>query len=354
MRCEHTLEVDVVDAGATLLRLDVALEAAPVRILLVVLLAALDGVGDERRAHDVVARLGLRDVEPVEDRVDLVALELRVDAVLQQRVTRGRLQHGHALVRVARDLDVPHTLRVDDLLDQRAAFRSEVVQARDVGLVEDENGGLVREEGLDGVEELALRLDGVAALLGEIHKVEHARLEVRERGDALHLDVVHLLERVVEDAGGVDDLPAHVAVVEVADEEGLGRERVRLHVDVRARDLVEEGGLADVGVPADEERAGGGVDGGETGEMLADLLEELECFVLPLHDRGHATEGGALELLASVERVAELEETDVILGDLVDEMAGSAELTQRELVVVLVVKNVEQGREKGVQILQNC
>ena len=180
-------------------------------------------------------------MEAVEDRVDLVALELRVDAVLEQGVARGRLERRDAVVGVARDLDVAHALGVDDLVDERAALRREVVEAGDVRLVDDEHGGLVGEEGLDGVEELALGLDRVPALLGEIHEVEDARLEVREGGDTLHLDVVHLLEGVVEDTGGVDHLPPHVAIVEMADEKGLGSEGVRLDIDVRARDLVQEG-----------------------------------------------------------------------------------------------------------------
>ena len=85
-----TLEVDVVNSRATLVGLDVTLKTPPLGILLIVLLAALDRVRDERRANDVVARLGLRDVETVEDRVDLAALELRVDAVLEEGVARGR------------------------------------------------------------------------------------------------------------------------------------------------------------------------------------------------------------------------------------------------------------------------
>ena len=104
-------------------------------------------------------------MQAVEDRVHLVALELRVDPVLRERVAGVRLEDRDALVGVARDLDVPDTLGVDDLVDERAALGRKVVEARDVGLVEDEHGGLVREEGLDRVEELTLRLDGIPTLL---------------------------------------------------------------------------------------------------------------------------------------------------------------------------------------------
>lgn len=47
-----------------------------------------------------------------------------------------------------------------------------------------------------------------------------------ESGDGLHLDGVHLLERVVKDTRGVDDLPSKVLVVHVSDEERFGGERI--------------------------------------------------------------------------------------------------------------------------------
>ena len=113
----------------------------------------------------------------------------------------------------------------------------------------------------------------MSILLREIHEVEYARLEMRERGDALHLDVVHLFEGMVENTWSVDDLPPHVTVVQVTDEQGLGREGVGLDVDVCAGDFVGEGGLPDIGVVADESTSGG-VGRGETGYTLADFLEE--------------------------------------------------------------------------------
>ena len=76
--------------------------------------------------------------------------------------------------------------------------------------------------------------------------------------------------------------------------------------------------------------------------MLLDF-QQLECLILPLHDRGHTTEGSSLELLASVKRVAEFEQPDVVLRDLIDEMARGAELAEREFVVVLVVKDIAEG-----------
>jgi hypothetical protein len=46
-------------------------------------------------------------------------------------------------------------------------------------------------------------------------------------------------------------------------------------------------------------------------------------------------------LLASVQRVTKLEQSNVILGDAVDQVASSVELAESELVMVLVIKNIE-------------
>ena len=53
-----------------------------------------------------------------------------------------------------------------------------------------------------------LCLDGVTTLLTEIHEIEDASFQMRHGSDTLHLDRVHLFQRVVEDARRVDDLPA--------------------------------------------------------------------------------------------------------------------------------------------------
>jgi hypothetical protein len=63
---------------------------------------------------------------------------------------------------------------------------------------------------------------------------------MRERRDGLHLDRVALLERVIENAGRIDHLPTQIFVVGVADQQRLCRERVRLHVDVGARNFVQK------------------------------------------------------------------------------------------------------------------
>ena len=87
--------------------------------------------------------------------------------------------------------------------------------------------------------------------------------------------------------------------------------------------------------------------------MLPDLLEVGERVLLSAHDGRHSSERGSLELLASVERVSKLEQSAVVLGDLVRQVAGRVELSERELVVVLVVQHVEERGEERVQVVED-
>ena len=333
----RTLDIHGEDLAAQHALLDVLFQYAPRRVVLVVLDPVLDGVRDERRTLDIVSLLGHGDVDLVGNRLDPRAAHLLLHPVGQQQVARRVAHVHHALFRVCRGLDDGDGGVRRDRLDVLAVLGRQVGEPNNVDLVDDEHDGLVCKQGLDRVEELALGLDRIAALLRQVHKVHDGAPEVGEGRDGLHLDRVHLFERVVEHAGRVDDLPPEVLVVHVPDKERLGRERVRLHVDIGPRDLVDERALADVGVAADQQRPRVGVDRGQTRNVLPDLFEVGQGILLALHDGRHPAQGGALQLLAPVQRVAKLEQAAVVFGDLRHEVARSVELAEGELVVVLVV-----------------
>ena len=69
--------------------------------------------------------------------------------------------------------------------------------------------------------------------------------------------------------------------------------------------------------------------------MLPDLLQILETLVLSPHDGGHPTKSCSLQLLASVQRVSKLQQTDIVLGHVVNEMSGSIDLSEGKLVMIL-------------------
>lgn len=85
--------------------------------------------------------------------------------------------------------------------------------------------------------------------------------------------------------------------------------------------------------------------------MLTNLLEVSEGILLSSHDGSHSTECCFLELFASVKRISEFEESAVIFSNLNDQVSSGVQLSESELVVVLVVKDVEKGGKERVKIL---
>jgi len=132
------------------------------------------------------------------------------------------------------------------------------------------------EEGLDRVEKVDLLLDSVAAGLTDVEQEQNGSVQVSKGRNSLHFDGVALVQWVVKDTWGVDHLPPSVLVVSMTHKQVLGRECIRLHIYVRIGNIVDEAGLADVGETSDDERAGVGIDLGQSAKMLSDLLEVRE------------------------------------------------------------------------------
>mmetsp|Transcript_19433 Transcript_19433/g.74612 ORF Transcript_19433/g.74612 Transcript_19433/m.74612 type:complete len:651 (-) Transcript_19433:57-2009(-) len=315
--------------------------------------ALADLLGDRGRARSVVPGDGHGHVQAVEDVAHLLALHLHLDALLQELLARLLLDGDDALLGNRAHLDHLEVVLRLHLGNESFLLVVEVLEAEDVDLVGRDDEGLVGEEGLDVVEETELLLEAVAALLRDIDHEEHSGAEMGQRGDGLHLDGIPVLQRVVEDTGGVDDLPWSVLVVSVSDEERLGGEGVGLNVDVGPGDLVDEAALAHVRVSAEDNRPRDGVDRWQTAEMLTYLLQVRQARPLLLHHRAHAAERGLLQSLASVEAVSVLEQTDVVLRQIGNVVARVVQLAQGELVVVPVVQHVHEIGVERVDLVED-
>ena len=111
---------------------------------------------------------------------------------------------------------------------------------------------------------------------------------MRQSGDGLHLDGVHLVQRMIKHTGRINNLPSQILVVHVTDKKRFCSEGIRLHIDVGSSDFVEERRLADVWIATNEQRACCRIYSGQTRHMLADLFKVSERVFLPLHDGGHS------------------------------------------------------------------
>ena len=73
--------------------------------------------------------------------------------------------------------------------------------------------------------------------------------------------------------------------------------------------------------------------------MLTDLLKISKRVLVTTHNSGHATQSRALELLAAVQTVTELDQTNIVLGHLLDQVTSRIDLTECQLIMVFVVKD---------------
>lgn len=83
-------------------------------------------------------------------------------------------------------------------------------------------------------------------------------------------------------------LPPDVFVVHVSNEQTLGGESVRLHINIGSGDFVDEAGFAGVREAGEDESAGARVDGRQTSQVLSDLLQIGERLSLLLHQGAHS------------------------------------------------------------------
>ena len=133
----------------------------------------------------------------VGDSLESVPPQLLLDSVSEQSVTRLVSDVDNTLLGVGRGLNTGDFREVDDLVHERSGLGGEFVQSQDVDFVDNQDDRLVVEQGLDRVEKLALSLDGVSTLLGDVHEVENGRSQMSERSDGLHLDGGEFLQRSV-------------------------------------------------------------------------------------------------------------------------------------------------------------
>lgn len=75
--------------------------------------------------------------------------------------------------------------------------------------------------------------------------------------------------------------------------------------------------------------------------MLSDLVEIQKRVFKALDEGGHATKSGSLELLALKERLAILDQPNVVSRDSLDQVFGGRELTEGNAEMVGIVERVE-------------
>lgn len=66
---------------------------------------------------------------------------------------------------------------------------------------------------------------------------------------------------------------------------------------------------------------------------------------------GAPTKSSTFELFTTIEAVTELEKPDIIFGDRINQVPCSPELAKSELVMIFVVKDIDERGQEGMQLL---
>jgi hypothetical protein len=161
-----------------------------------------------------------------------------------------------------------------------------------------------------------------------------------QSSNSLHFNSVSLVERVVQDSGSINYLPASVFIVGVTNEKVLSGESVGLDINVSVRHIVDERRLAHVGESSADKGTSVGVDLRETTQMLPDFLQIAERRFKFFHKGAHSTQSSSLKHFATVKRITVLQETHVIISDTISNGLGLVHVTQGKFVMVSVVEHV--------------
>mmetsp|Transcript_29777 Transcript_29777/g.70853 ORF Transcript_29777/g.70853 Transcript_29777/m.70853 type:complete len:342 (-) Transcript_29777:115-1140(-) len=293
-------------------------------------------------------------MESAPELIRLAGLHLLIHPLLQQQLTALLQGIIHALLLCAGRLEEAHLSAGVNLLhgvQELFLLCGQLIHLANISLVQDDQQRTVLEEGLDGVVEGHLRCQAEAAMLRDIHEKEHGRGQVSQSRDGRHLDAVPVLQGMVQNARSVDDLPLHVVVVQVSNEQRLGCEGILLHVHIRIGDNVHERGFPHVGIACQDQGPGGRIDGRQAPQVLPHLFEEGQSPLKLLHRGGHAPQGSTLQHLALVKAVCELHHLHILLGNAVHHLLAGIHLTQRQLVVVPVVQDIAKVCIEGVDVV---
>ena len=126
-----------------------------------------------------------------------------------------------------------------------------------------------------------------------------------------------------------------------------------MDIDIRPCDAAQETRLAHVGVTADEQGSSIRVDGRQTSKMLSDLIEIQKGIFETLDEGGHATECSSFQLLALKERLAILDQPNIVSGNSLDQVFGGRELAESDAEMVGIVEGIEKIFVERMDVLKS-
>jgi len=170
--------------------------------------------------------------------------------------------------------------------------------------------------------------------------------------DCLHFDGVSFIEWVIKNTGSIDDLPFSIFVIGVTDEQTLSGESIRLNINVCVRHIVNQTRFTNVWETSQDQRPGIGIDCWKSTQMLSDFFQIAEGTLQLLKECSLSTKCRSFKQFASVKRISVLHQSNVIGSNVIYNILSFVDVTQGQLVMISIVKNIHQISVERMNIIK--
>jgi len=94
-----------------------------------------------------------------------------------------------------------------------------------------------------------------------------------ECSDGLHFDRVSLIQRVIQNTGRINNLPARIFIIRMTHEQALRSESIRLHINIGISHIINQTRFTNIRIARQNERARIGINARQPSQMLPHLLQ---------------------------------------------------------------------------------
>jgi len=138
----------------------------------------------------------------------------------------------------------------------------------------------------------------------------------------------------------------------MSNEQTLGRESIWLDIHIGSRNRLQKRTLAHIGISADQQRAGVGVNTRQPAQMLPHLLQVHKLILQFTRYRGHTSQPRSLQLFALIQTLPVFNQAHMIPRHSLNQRLRPCQFTQGYPEVVRIVESVHEIAVEGVAVVE--
>mmetsp|Transcript_38366 Transcript_38366/g.34181 ORF Transcript_38366/g.34181 Transcript_38366/m.34181 type:complete len:223 (+) Transcript_38366:1379-2047(+) len=170
--------------------------------------------------------------------------------------------------------------------------------------------------------------------------------------NGLHFNSISLIKRMIKNTWRIDNLPLDSVEVGVTDKQRLSCEGITLDINISIGNMIHKTTLSDIGKTSNDDGSCVWVNGWHSCQMFSDFFQKAEGRTELLDNLNHSTKSGSLQHLASVKTVTMFQHSNVILGDIINQITSGSHMPKSNFVMVFVVNNVNKIGIEGMDIFK--